>query len=87
MWTMKASINYFFNLLNYLIIARIVLSWIFPNPYGSISRILYQLTEPILAPFRNLLSRFGLGGGYVDFSPILAVWALMLLKIFILSLL
>ncbi len=79
MWMIKQSINYFFDVLEFLIIARIILSWIQTSPYGTISRLLYQLTEPLLAPFRNLLFRFGIGGS-IDFSPILAVFALNILK-------
>lgn len=79
MWMIKQSINYFFDVLEFLIIARIILSWIQTSSYGTISRLLYQLTEPLLAPFRNLLFRFGIGGS-IDFSPILAVFALNILK-------
>lgn len=76
MWMMKMSVAYFFKVLDFLIIARILLSWLNPNPDSTIPKLIYQLTEPILAPFRNLLFRFGLGRGMIDFSPILAVLVL-----------
>lgn len=86
MWIIRQSVDYFFRVLDFLIIARIILSWVNPNPHGSVTRLLYQLTEPVLAPFRNLLARFGLGGGLIDFSPILAVFALNIMRTFILTL-
>ncbi|MDF2546862.1 YggT family protein [Anaerosolibacter sp.] len=86
MWTIRASIDYFFNVLTYLIVARAISTWIFTNPYNNISRILYQLTEPIIAPFRSLLSRIGLGGSHIDFSPLAALWGLMFIKSILLSL-
>lgn len=87
MWMIKQSINYFFDVLEFLIIARIILSWLNVNPYSTIPRLIYQLTEPILAPFRKLLFRFGIGGYMIDFSPILAVFALGFLRTLILLIL
>lgn len=87
MWLMRESINYFFSVINYLIIARIIMSWLSPNPYSKIARILYQVTEPILAPFRNLLAMLGLRTAQIDFSPILAVWVLNIIRVAILRLL
>ena len=87
MWIMKESVDYFFRVLNFLIIARIVLSWLSPNTHSTVNRIVYQLTEPILLPFRNLLLKIGLGGGMIDFSPILAVLALDVIRNLIYSML
>ena len=51
-----------------LIFIRALLSW-FPNidPRNPLVEILYQLTEPILAPIRSLMPRTML-----DFSPMIA---------------
>ena len=87
MWLIRESIVRFFAVLDFLIIARIILSWININPYSTIPRLIYQLTEPILAPFRNLLFRFGIGGHMFDFSPILAILALNILQPLILRML
>ncbi|MEW9123058.1 MAG: YggT family protein [Thermotaleaceae bacterium] len=87
MWQLRQSVDYFFQVMNYLIIARIIMSWIRINPYGTVGRILIQITEPILGPFRNLSMRFGIGGGYIDFSPILAVFALNILRTVIMNML
>ena len=74
------AVNIFFQLLIYLIFARIIMSWFIRNPYANkISMILIQLTEPILAPFRRLMSRFGATYG-LDFSPILALIALQIVN-------
>ncbi|MBS3994602.1 MAG: YggT family protein [Alkaliphilus sp.] len=86
MWLIKESINKFFAVIDFLILARIILSWINPNPNSTVTKILYQLTEPILSPFRNLLHRFGLVGA-IDFSPFIAVIALNIIRSLILGLL
>lgn len=45
-------------LLQFLLVARAILSWI-PQAQGSkLAEILYDLTEPMIIPFRSLLNRF-----------------------------
>lgn len=72
------AINTFFQVLAYLLIGRAILSWFVRAPYGNLYKIynaLIQITEPMLAPCRSLLARFGLSGT-IDFSPILAIMGL-----------
>lgn len=87
MWLLIVTIHYFFKVLTFLIIIRIILSWMNLHNKSTLVNIVYQLTEPILAPFRNLLFKFGVGGGYIDFSPLLAVFTLNILESIILKLL
>ena len=56
-------------LVTVLILARVVLSW--TNPYGGgrLTALVYQLTEPILAPIR----RFIPPTGGIDWSPVIAI--------------
>ncbi len=45
-------------LLEFLLFARAILSW-FPQAQGSkLGTFLYEITEPIIMPFRALLGRF-----------------------------
>ena len=73
-----------FQIINILIIIRVLISWFNFNPYNQYVSFLYNITEPILAPFRNLLSSFNMG---VDFSPMLAIIALNYIRIFLIRLL
>jgi YggT family protein len=60
----------------WMIIGRSLLSWVRPRPGGVLARIdatLVTLTEPYLRPFRRLMSRARLGGGFLDFSPMVAL--------------
>ena len=50
-----------FQIINMLIIIRVLLSWFNVSSYNQYIRFLYTITEPILAPFRNLLSSFNMG--------------------------
>ena len=71
-----------FNILQIVIIVRVVLSWISHNPSNQFIRIIYQVSEPILKPIRNILPITGMG---FDFSPIVAFFLLGLLKKIFLS--
>ena len=66
-----------FNILQIIIIVRVVLSWISHNPSNQFIRIIYQVSEPILKPIREILPITGMG---FDLSPIVAFFLLGLLK-------
>lgn len=61
---------------------RIILSW-FPispdSPVSSVSRVLVGVTEPVLAPVRQLLPPIRLGAGALDLSPIVVLFTLQLI--------
>ena len=63
--------NMAIQVLIWLIIARSVLSFVPHDPHKPIWRFIYDVTEPMLKPFRRFsLSKGGMG---VDFSPIIVI--------------
>ena len=66
-----------FNLLQMLIIIRVILSWIPHDPYNQIIQLLYQLTDIILKPLRDI---FPLQSAGIDFTPIIAFFLLGFIK-------
>ena len=62
-------------ILELAIIIRCIMSWFRPDPYHPVVRKIYELTDPILAPFQGLLR---LGG--FDLSPILALLAIRFIQ-------
>ncbi len=54
-----------------LIFARVVLSWVNPNPRHEVLLWVFKLTEPVLGPIRAMIPLRG-----VDLSPIVA-WVLI----------
>ena len=60
-------------LYSYVLLARVLLSWI-PNidrsnpTVDSIIRFIYDITEPILRPIRDMLPATNMG---IDFSPLI----------------
>jgi YggT family protein len=67
----------------YVIFARIILSWFMVggsavNPtLSSIYRVVYGLTEPLLAPLRRVIPSVKVGMGYLDLSPLILLILIM----------
>ena len=62
-----------------VIIARAILSWVSPDPYNPIVRIINQISEPILFPIRRRVPYFS----GIDLSPIIALMIIYFLDIFL----
>lgn len=83
------TVDIFFRFLYFLVVARVMMSW-FPIDLNSkIVRFIWQVTEPILEPFRAILSKLmpPRGGFYLDFSPVIALIVLNILKQTVISIL
>lgn len=86
----------FLSIYSWLILARVLLSWLRPGGgYGGYRRgggdwmsqlesFLYRVTDPLLEPLRRLLPTGGMG---IDFSPMIALLLLQLLRGFLAELL
>lgn len=73
------AIKYAFDIYYILIIANCLLSW-FPNVNRSnpLIRFIYETTEPFLGLFRRILPMSR--SLPIDFSPIVAIFALFLIQ-------
>ena len=52
-----------------LIFFRAILSWFPIDPRNPLVTLLYEVTEPILAPLRNVIPRIGM----IDITPLVAI--------------
>lgn len=71
------AVYLFTEILMTALLVRALMSWFVRDmysPIGKIYRVLINFTEPIVEPFRRLLSRFNTG--MVDFSVLLAMVAI-----------
>ncbi len=74
-WLIRLLLNTFVILL----LVRIVFSWIRVSPDSALRPVVnmvYQLTEPVLAPVRNVLPSTG---GF-DFSPMVVFLAITVIR-------
>ena len=66
-----------FDLFQMLILVRVFMSWVPHDPYSQLPRLLYQVTDPVLRPIREILPAQNTG---FDLSPIVAFFALGFVK-------
>jgi len=57
------------NVLFFAILIRALMSWVMPQDASGFSRVLVDITEPIIAPIRRVLP--SMGG--LDLSPLVAM--------------
>jgi YggT family protein len=72
-------VNFLALLLNVLwlaILVRVILSWFPVDPSNPIIRIVWDVTEPVLAPFRRVIPRIGM----FDLSPLAAFLVISFLQ-------
>jgi YggT family protein len=58
------------------ILVRVILSWFPVDPSNPIIRIVWDVTEPVLAPFRRVIPRIGM----FDLSPLAAFLVISFLQ-------
>lgn len=68
-------IGILFSVLNLGILIRVLLSWFPVDPSNPLVRLVFDVTEPVLAPFRRVLPRIGM----IDLSPLAALLVLQFL--------
>ncbi len=72
-------LDYVLTILMWLVVIRALLSWVNPDPSSPIVQFIERTTEPLLAPFRQLVPSYKIG---IDLSPILASLFIYFLKLF-----
>lgn len=67
----------------WVIIIRAVISWVEPNPHNPIVRTLRMITDPLLRPIQRLQWRLLRGQVPIDFSPLVLILVILVLRRFI----
>ena len=78
-----------FQIYEFLILIRVLLSWVNVNPYSPVIdhplvRILNQVTDPVLNPLRRIIPPIA---GAIDISPVVALIGLEIVRAILVSLL
>ncbi len=73
-------VEYVLQIYSWIVIARVVISWVNADPYNPIVRAIYNLTEPVLYRIRRTIPVFA---GGIDFSPIVVFIGIMFLQSFL----
>jgi len=68
-----------FAILDLFVWARVILSWVPHNQYNEITRTVYNVTEPLLRPLRDIIPVSSIG---IDISPFILLFALNMAESF-----
>ena len=74
-------VNILFEIFIWLLMIRIILSWLPHNRSHPIIDYIYKITNPILEPFRNMINPIG----GIDLSPIIVFFLLRLIQKYLIS--
>jgi YggT family protein len=77
-----AVLNMLLSIYWWILLARVVISWVNPDPYNQIVRFLSSATDPLLYRIRRALPVTFSG---IDFSPIVAIAAIFFLQKFLIQ--
>jgi YggT family protein len=75
-WVLQMLLQFYF----WVLIARVVVSWVNADPYNPIVRAIVSMTEPVLYRVRRSLPIFA---GGIDFSPLVVIAGISFLEIFL----
>jgi len=68
----------------WVVIIRALISWVNPDPWNPIVRMLNRLTDPLLEPIRRKMFRMmGDGGMGIDLSPLILIAVIYFLDFFL----
>ncbi len=67
------TISEILNLYFWIVLIAVLLTWVQPNPYNPIVRVLYSVTEPV---FDFVRERLPVAFGGIDFSPMVVMLAI-----------
>lgn len=76
-WSVLGVVGLVVNIYFFALLAMIILSWVAPTSRHPALLLLFQLTEPVMAPFRKMLPNMG----GLDFSPILVFILINIIQI------
>ena len=76
-WSLLGVLGLLVNIYFFALLGMIILSWVAAGSRHPAIYLLYQITEPVMAPFRKVLPNMG----GLDFSPILVFILINIIQI------
>jgi YggT family protein len=78
-WSAVGVLGLVLNFFFWAILIQVILSWVAPQSQNPAVALIYQITDPIMAPARKLVPPMG----GMDFSPIITFMLIQLAKILV----
>ncbi len=77
--TLAQVLNAILNIYTWVLIIRVLISWVSPDPFNPIVQFLIRATDPVLEPARRIIPTIG----PLDISPIVVLLVLQALQHFL----
>ena len=68
-----------FQIYTLVLIVRVLISWVSPDPFNPVVQFLGRVTDPVLEPLRRVIPPLG----PIDISPVIALLLLQVLQHFL----
>ena len=75
-------LDFILSVYTWVVLGRVIVSWVNADPYNPIVRFIFEATEPILSRIRRILP-MSMGG--IDFSPMILVLGIVFLQSFLIT--
>lgn len=85
-YTLEIALSLLFRLIEGAILLEVILSWVMPGKRGGFIDLLHVFTDPFMMPGRKIQEKL-MPGLMIDFSPIIALLILDILRKIIFSIL
>ncbi len=82
MMAIAQLLDFILSVYTWIVLGRVIVSWVNADPYNPIVRFIFEATEPILSRIRRILP-MSMGG--IDFSPMIMVLGIVFLQSFLIT--
>ncbi|MBI3615520.1 MAG: YggT family protein [Candidatus Omnitrophica bacterium] len=72
-------VNATLTIYTWVLIIRVLISWVSPDPFNPVVQFLQRATDPVLEPLRRLIPSIG----FLDITPIVALLLLQAIQHFL----
>lgn len=84
LYVVATTVRFLIVVIQFLMLARAIISWLPVDEDNPIVSFLYAVTEPVVAPVRTLIERFGWFEGLpIDMSFMITFMLLSILEMFL----
>ena len=75
-------LDYALTIYMWIVIAKVVLSWVNPDPYNPIVKFINSVTDPL---FYQIRKRIPVNFGMLDISPIIVFLSIYFIQVFVVN--
>ncbi|MEZ4743735.1 MAG: YggT family protein [Bdellovibrionota bacterium] len=77
LYGLGVTLNYILNMLSFVIIASMVISWVQAPPSNPLVSMIHAITEPLYRPFRRFARKIP---GPLDWAPMIVILIIVFIQ-------